>query len=145
MSKQLTRREIRIKAVQALFQLFDSNQETSADDAITFALFAGDDPDVAKVAEAPEYLKQLVEGVVEHQTEIDAVIDKYLTNWTLDRLALIDLAILRLAIYEMDYVDDELVPRTVAVDEAIDLSKGFSNEKSRQFVSGLLLKYLNEK
>lgn len=145
MSKQLTRREIRIKAVQALFQLFDSNQETSADDAITFALFSGDDPDVAKVAEAPEYLKQLVEGVVEHQTEIDAVIDKYLTNWTLDRLALIDLAILRLAIYEMDYVDDELVPRTVAVDEAIDLSKGFSNEKSRQFVSGLLLKYLNEK
>ena len=145
MSKQLTRREIRIKAVQALFQLFDSNQETSADDAITFALFSGDDPDVAKVAEAPEYLKQLVEGVVEHQTEIDAVIDKYLTNWTLDRLALIDLAILRLAIYEMDYVDDELVPRTVAVDEAIDLSKGFSNEKSRHFVSGLLLKYLNEK
>lgn len=145
MSKQLTRREIRIKAVQALFQLFDSNQETSADDAITFALFSGDDPDVAKVVEAPEYLKQLVEGVVEHQTEIDAVIDKYLTNWTLDRLALIDLAILRLAIYEMDYVDDELVPRTVAVDEAIDLSKGFSNEKSRQFVSGLLLKYLNEK
>ena len=145
MSKQLTRREIRIKAVQALFQLFDSNQETSADDAITFALFSGDDPDVAKVVEAPEYFKQLVEGVVEHQTEIDAVIDKYLTNWTLDRLALIDLAILRLAIYEMDYVDDELVPRTVAVDEAIDLSKGFSNEKSRQFVSGLLLKYLNEK
>ena len=144
MSKQLTRREIRIKAVQALFQLFDSNQETSVDDAIAFALFAGDDPDAAKVAEAPEYLKQLVEGVVKHQVEIDAVIDKHLTNWTLDRLALIDLAILRLAIYEMDYVDDELVPRTVAVDEAIDLSKGFSNEKSRQFVSGLLLKYLNE-
>ncbi|MDY2993900.1 transcription antitermination factor NusB, partial [Ligilactobacillus animalis] len=57
-------------------------------------------------------------------------------NWTLARLNRIDLLILRLAIYEMLYVDD--VPAKVALDEALQLAKEFSDDKSRRFINGVL-------
>lgn len=58
------------------------------------------------------------------------------TNWTLARLNKTDLLVLRLAIYEMLYVDD--VPAKVALDEALQLAKEFSDDKSRRFINGVL-------
>ena len=72
-----------------------------------------------------------------HQSELDAKIDQYLSsNWTLARLNKTDLLVLRLAIYEMLYVDD--VPAKVALDEALQLAKEFSDDKSRRFINGVL-------
>ncbi len=79
----------------------------------------------------------MVEGVLTHQSELDAKIDQYLSsNWTLARLNKTDLLVLRLAIYEMLYVDD--VPAKVALDEALQLAKEFSDDKSRRFINGVL-------
>ena len=80
--------------------------------------------------------EELVYGVVEHIEEIDAHIRSLAHNWEFDRIAKIDLAILRLAIYEMLYRKD--IPPVVSINEAIDLSKVFSNEDAKRFINGIL-------
>lgn len=144
MSKELSRHEIREKALQALFPL-DFNQELTKKDAINHALSLDQMDFVAEDEEdfIPVYLDELVGGVVTHQTEIDEIIKKHLrTNWSINRIAKMDLIILRLAIYEMLY--NEAVPNKVVLNEAIELAKTFSDETSRKFVNGTLSKIMNE-
>ena len=94
-------------------------------------------PEETDAVEIPAYLSTLVTGVREHQVELDAQIQPYLSQkWSLDRLAKTDLIILRIAFFELQFVDD--VPTKVAVNEAIELTKAFSDDRSRKFVSGVL-------
>jgi N utilization substance protein B len=87
--------------------------------------------------EVPAYLTQLVDGVIAHQDELDASIQKLLDKkWRLSRLAKTDLVILRIALYEMQFVDN--VPDAVAINEALELTKTFSDDKSKGFVNGVL-------
>ncbi|MFD1419455.1 transcription antitermination factor NusB [Lactiplantibacillus songbeiensis] len=128
----LTRHEIREKAFQALFAL-NSNPEADENQLYQQLL----NPDETDELEIPSYLSTLVTGVLTHQTELDGLIQPYLSStWSLDRLAKTDLIILRIAFYELNYVDD--VPGKVAVNEAIELTKAFSDDQSRKFVSGVL-------
>lgn len=128
----LTRHEIREKAFQALFAL---NANPDADENQLFQQLLN--PDETAELEIPGYLSTLVTGVTEHQAELDAKIQPYLSQtWSLDRLPKTDLIVLRLAFYELEYVDD--VPGKVAVNEAIELTKAFSDDQSRKFVSGVL-------
>ena len=86
-----------------------------------------------------------LQAVKEHIGEIDDVIRANLDNWTFDRVARTDLAILRTAIAEMMYVDS--VPASVSINEAVELSKKFSDERSYAFVNSVLSKvdrYLSE-
>ncbi len=89
------------------------------------------------------YIDFVMDNFLLHQPEIDAVIQAHSKSWKFDRIAKVDLAILRLAIFEIDYV--EAVPSKVAVNEAVELAKKFSAEKSYQFVNGLLGGYLRSK
>lgn len=82
------------------------------------------------------FAEELVNGVIEHLSEVDDVIKQYTKNWDFKRIARIDLAILRLAIYEMKYRKD--IPPIVSINEAIDLSKVFSIGESRRFINGIL-------
>lgn len=133
----LTRHEIREKAFQALFAL---NANPDADENQLFQQLLN--PDETAEMEIPAYLSTLVTGVREHQAELDAQIQPYLTStWSLDRLAKTDLIILRIAFFELKYEDD--VPAKVAVNEAIELTKAFSDDRSRKFVSGVLGKAVN--
>lgn len=143
-NKLIKRRQVREKAIQVLFQMIDAPEYLTTEIATSFALEAGNDPEIGFDEVADPYLYQLIEGVQEHQTEIDAKIEEYLSDWTIDRIAKIDLVILRVAFFELMFIDNELVPPKVAVNEAIDLSKVFSDEKSRRFVSGVLLEYLGK-
>ena len=128
----LTRHEIREKAFQALFAL---NANPDADENQLFQQLLN--PDEAAEIEIPAYLSTLVTGVREHQAELDAQIQSYLSStWSLDRLAKTDLIVLRIAFFELKYVD--AVPAKVAVNEAIELTKAFSDDRSRKFVSGVL-------
>ena len=128
----LTRHEIREKAFQALFAL---NANPDADENQLFQQLLN--PDEADEIEIPAYLSTLVTGVCEHQAELDAQIQSYLSStWSLDRLAKTDLIVLRIAFFELKYVD--AVPAKVAVNEAIELTKAFSDDRSRKFVSGVL-------
>lgn len=80
--------------------------------------------------------EELIHGTLEHLAEIDARIRSLAENWDFDRIAKIDLAILRLAIFEMLFRKD--IPPIVSINEAIDLSKLFSNADAKRFINGIL-------
>ena len=83
-----------------------------------------------------DYTVQLVEGITEHQARIDEVISGYAKGWTLSRMPAVDRNVLRLATYEVLYVDD--VPDAVAVSEALKLVRELSTDESPAFVNGVL-------
>lgn len=87
--------------------------------------------------EISDYAYSLVEGVEDHLSEIDSHIGESSVNWAIDRMPLMDLAILRIALYEMLYVD--AVPISVSINEAVELAKVFGGEDgSPAFVNGML-------
>ena len=87
--------------------------------------------------EFPEYLNVLIQGVTDHKEEIDTIISGHLrAGWSLNRLAKTDLIILELALYEMHYSEE--MPARASVNEAVELTKKFSDDRSRKFVNGVL-------
>jgi len=80
--------------------------------------------------------EEIIHGVIEHKDEIDAHIRSLAHNWEFDRIARIDLAILRMAIFEMLFRKD--IPPIVSINEAIDLSKQYSNADAKRFINGIL-------
>ena len=95
-----------------------------------------------RAAEAREYARLLCVGVRERRDELDGFIAELSEGWTLNRQPAVDRNILRLAIYEIKYV--ESVPPIVAVDEAIELAKKYSTAESGKFVNGVLAGYLRK-
>lgn len=83
-----------------------------------------------------EFAWELVCGVWKNTKDIDKRIDEYSQHWKLSRIARIELTILRLALYEMLYVED--VPLKVSINEAIELAKRFGDDNSKNFVNGIL-------
>lgn len=86
-----------------------------------------------------EYIENRVAKVREMTPEIDEKINKVAIDWKTTRMNKVDLAIIRLAIYEIEA--DEDVPTKVAVNEAVELAKTYSDEKSGKFVNGILAKF----
>ncbi|MDA3846549.1 MAG: transcription antitermination factor NusB [Vallitaleaceae bacterium] len=86
------------------------------------------------------YMYQKTMKIMNHVTDIDVKLNEYADNWSTDRIAKIELAILRLAVYEMLF-DDE-IPSPVAINEAVELSKKYGSEQSFTFVNGLLAKLI---
>ncbi|CCH50046.1 transcription antitermination factor NusB [Pseudodesulfovibrio piezophilus] len=84
---------------------------------------------------ARQFARDLVLGVDAKRTELDATIRDNSQHWKIERIALVELSILRLSLYEMIYTD---IPVKAAINEAIELSKTFGDEKSRSFVNGML-------
>ena len=84
-----------------------------------------------------DYARSLVMGVASHAAHIDAAISGCSQNWAIDRMPVVDRCVLRLAVYEMNYVDN--VPVSVAINEAVELAKAFGGEDdSHRFVNGVL-------
>lgn len=83
-----------------------------------------------------DYTVELVQGVTEHRARLDEVIAIYAKDWTLDRMPAVDRNVLRLATFEVLYVDD--VPNAVAVSEALNLVRDLSTDESPSFVNGVL-------
>ena len=90
-----------------------------------------------------EYIKEVLKGVEENKEEIDELIKNNLQKWKIDRISKVNLSILRLAIYEMNYVSD--VPEKVAINEALEITKKYSDEKSGSFINGVLDKVYKNK
>lgn len=86
--------------------------------------------------ESEKFSLFLIEGVIANIEQIDEVIKQHSKNWTPERLAVIDRAILRLAIFEMLFMTD--IPDVVTIDESIELGKTFGGENSGQFINGIL-------
>ncbi len=85
-----------------------------------------------------EYIKNRVSIIIELQKEIDQKIEEVIKGWDINRLAKVDLTIIRLAFYEMEY-DDE-IPKSVAINEAIEIAKKYAGEDSPAFINGVLAK-----
>ena len=83
-----------------------------------------------------EYAVGLLEGCKQHQNDIDRQIVGASENWTMDRMPIVDRSLLRLATYEMCYVED--VPVSVSINEAVNLAKEFGGDDSPRFVNGIL-------
>jgi len=83
-----------------------------------------------------EYITRLLKGIQENREVIDKKIEQYLVNWKINRLSKIDLAILRICTYEIMYQSD--IPNKVSVNEGIELAKKYSEDKSFQFINGVL-------
>jgi transcription antitermination protein NusB len=115
---------------RALDILFEADQRET-DIRTTLDLWVGRaDPPV------PDYSRDLVNGVAEHQVSIDGLISASSVDWTLDRMPPVDRTVLRLATYELLWCDD--VPTAVAIDEAVELAKSLSTDESPAFVNGVL-------
>lgn len=127
----LNRHDLRKVAFQTLFAM-DSNPDANKMDIFDQLLNFSE-----RELVVPEYLNTLVDGVLDNMQEIDLEISKFLKkSWTVARLNKADLYILRLAIYEIKYV--ESVPNVVALNEALQLAKDFTDESSRKFINGIL-------
>jgi transcription antitermination protein NusB len=83
-----------------------------------------------------EYAVRLARGVEREKEELDALLSEVSVGWPVHRMSAVDRSILRLALYEMLFVED--VPPDVAINEAVELAKGFSGEEAPAFVSGVL-------
>lgn len=83
-----------------------------------------------------EFADSLVHGTIENLQMIDSAIEKHAKNWALHRMSIVDLCILRLGAYELFYLAD--IPPAVSINEAIELAKEFSTEKSAKFINGVL-------
>ena len=97
---------------------------------------------IKEVAEVEnEFVKEMVYGVVIHENDIIDVANKYLEKWTIDRLGFTDQAILKMGIYELLYYDS---PEIVAINEAIELAKEYSDDSVRKMINGVLDKVYHE-
>lgn len=83
-----------------------------------------------------EYLRRLLTGVIQNQQMIDSLIEKYSKDWPLNRIPMVELELMRIAVYELLF--EKEVPISVAIDEAVDLSSIFGVEKAPSFVNGIL-------
>jgi transcription antitermination protein NusB len=101
-------------------------------------------PNEAKLSgEDKSYYEIIRAGLAAHLDEIDPYIIRYVkSGWSLDRLSIVDRAVLRLAVYELLYQKD--IPAKVVVNEAVDLAKAFSGEEAGRFVNGILGKIIAE-
>lgn len=93
--------------------------------------------------EARQYADKLVRGVHQKRADIDGALGKASKHWRLDRMAKVDLTILRLAAYEMLFELD--VPHEVVIDEAVELTKQFSTSEAASFVNGVLSPLVEER
>ena len=128
------RSELREVAMTVIYQAYifqDSNQDFDANELIKEQLEVEN-----------EFVNELVFNVLEKQKEINKLANKYLVDWNINRLSKVDKAILSIGIYELMYTD---TPSVVAINEAIELSKKYSDEKVTKMMNATLDKiYHNE-
>jgi N utilization substance protein B len=129
-NRRKQRRENRVIAMQFLYMHDINPDEYPADQLRVF--LEGQE----QSREYYAFAEELIQGTLKERDAIDAIIKERTQNWTFARIARVDLAILRLAIYELLHRPD--IPPVVTIDEAIELGKEFSNEESRRFLNGIL-------
>ena len=130
----MTRHELRYKTMTILYQafLYDSNNiEYDVENIIS-----------EQLEESNKFVSELVNGVISKRDEIDEIANKYLEDWNISRLGFTDQAIIRMGIYEIMWTD---TPDVTCIDEAVELSKEYSDEKVCKMINGVLDKVYHSK
>ncbi|MBN4062777.1 transcription antitermination factor NusB [Alkaliphilus sp. AH-315-G20] len=129
----MSRRLSREFCMKLLFEM-DANNEFNLD----FAISSIKDEGVKKRQE--EYVNSIIHAVVVNITAIDETITKFLKGWKLDRIAKVDLAILRIGFGELMYLDT--IDFEISINEAVEMAKKYSASESASFINGVLDKYI---
>ena len=130
----MTRHELRYKTMTILYQafLYDSNNiEYSVEKIIE-----------EQLEESNKFVSELVNGVLSNREQLDNLANKYLEDWNISRLGFTDQAIIRMAIYEIIWTD---TPDVTCIDEAVELSKEYSDDKVCKMINGVLDKVYHSK
>ncbi len=130
----MNRREAREAVFSLLFETEFKTDEARAD---IFALSCEN----REIAE-DLYVRSAYFGVCEHLAELDEIINRHAKGWKTSRISKVSRSILRLCVYEMLYCKD--IPHSVSLNEAVELSKKYDEEKARAFVNGVLNSVKNE-
>ena len=88
--------------------------------------------------EEKDFINKLADGVLEHQPQIDKIIEKSAPEWPIDQITIVDRNVLRMGIFELLFGDKKEVPPKVAINEAIELAKNYGGESSGRFINGVL-------
>lgn len=132
----MSRSEIRENVFKLLFRAeFNTQEEMPAQTEYYFDV----DTDGEISEEDREIISKREEAVLSKLSDIDAAISEKTVNWTIDRFGKVDLAIIRLAVFEILF--DENVPAGVAINEAVELAKKYGRDESKSFVNGVLAKF----
>jgi N utilization substance protein B len=123
------RRNARELALQALYQMEVTGDTSPRALDLFLSHFEGG-------GEAKDFARQLISGVMDNRERIDTIIAKSAENWKLERMAKVDLLILRMATYELLFCPD--IPMNVSLDEAIEIGKRFGSADSPSFINGVL-------
>ena len=126
----MKRRKAREYALQLLFQLDIRKEKPSA--TVLKHFWAEHDAD----QEVRDFAEEIVKGTFKHVTKINSVIHQCAKNWSLDRMAVVDRNVLRMAVYEILYRID--IPSSVTINEAIEIAKKYGTDGSGAFVNGIL-------
>ena len=124
-----SRRMARQLALQLLFQ-----QEFQAKNAEWQEAFWEEHPTASMTVRT--FASSILEGVKDHQSEIDQLIQRFAVDWSIARMPVVDRNILRCAIYELLWEPD--IPAAVTINEAIELAKRFADDEAQRFVNGIL-------
>ena len=130
----MTRHELRYKTMTILYQAFlydNNNIEYDVENIIK-----------EQLEESNKFVSDLVNGVISKKDLIDDIANRYLEDWNISRLGFTDQAIIRMAIYEIMWTD---TPDVACIDEAIELSKEYSDEKVSKMINGVLDKVYHSK
>jgi transcription antitermination protein NusB len=128
------RRIARSVALQALFEIDSVNHPAER--------VLADRLEEEKVTEeGAAFARELVQGVLAHRTELDALISQFAPEWPVEQLAIIDRNVLRLALFELRSLED--VPVKVAINEAVELAKSYGSDSAPRFVNGVLGAFLS--
>ncbi len=112
---------------EQVLMYFEESQDAVEDDEVKFA------SEKEQIGISARF-----DAVMAKKSEIDEIINKNAVGWTTDRMGKVEIAIIRVAVYEMEF--DEDVPQSVAINEAVELAKKFGQDESASFVNGILAK-----
>ena len=132
--EQLNRSELRVKIMTILYQIsiYEKNKIDYKLDDIFKEVLEIDN----------EFVKETVHGVITYKDEIDKIANENMNDWTIDRLGYTDQAILRMGIFELLYTQ---TPDIVAINEAVELAKQYSDEKVKNMINGVMDNILHNK
>ena len=138
----MSRTKAREIALHLIFEMgFRKFEEEQLDERLDADIMASISGDIALYAgklseEQTAYIRAVVKGVAGHLDELDRTIEANAKGWKFNRLSRMTVAVLRLAIYEMRYVDD--VPAAAAINEAVELAKVYDTAEAASFINGVL-------
>ncbi|MEI0602600.1 transcription antitermination factor NusB [Brachyspira alvinipulli] len=124
------RRQARIYAVMSLYSYEINDRKVDINDILNF------DYDKKIPENIFVFAKDLVEGTIKNLERIDNLIEKYSNNWDIKRIQYVDKSIIRMSIYSLIFLKD--IPKSVVIDEAVEIAKIFSDKDSYKFVNGIL-------